>query len=109
MLAAAKAKKDELAKSWGSLSEGLPKMLEAVQSRVDVLSKSKKLPKNITADQFAEVKSGLAESKQLWDKAQESYKAGNLADAISAAKTVKDKTVKAMGTLGLPVPEAAKS
>jgi len=37
---AAKAKKEELTKSWTDLSGGVPKMVEAVQSRVDILSKS---------------------------------------------------------------------
>jgi type I site-specific restriction endonuclease len=50
VVAAAKAKKDEvvdkvdLTKQWKDLSKGLPKMISALQSRVDILSKSKKLP-----------------------------------------------------------------
>ena len=41
------AKKVELAKSWESLSGGLPKVVEAIKSRVDILSQSKKLPANL--------------------------------------------------------------
>ena len=106
---AAKAKKEELTKSWTDLSGGLPKMVEAIQSRVDILSKSKKLPGNLTAEKFAEVKSGLASAKEEWAKALESFKAGNLAEAVSVANSVKRKAVKAMESLGLPLPTGPKS
>jgi hypothetical protein len=106
---AAKAKKEELTQTWTGLSQGLPKMVEAIQSRVDILSKSKKLPANLTAERFAEAKSGLAAAKEEWAKALESFKAGNVADAVSVANSVKEKAVRAMEALGLPVPAGAKS
>jgi hypothetical protein len=109
VVAAAKAKKDELIQKWTDLSQGLPKMVEAVQSRVDILSQAKKLPADMTAEKLAEVKSGLAAVKEDWAKAQESFKSGNMADAISVATTVKEKAVKAMEALGMTVPQAAKS
>ena len=115
VVAAAKAKKDavidkvDLTKQWKDLSQGLPKMVSALQSRVDILSKSKKLPGDLTTEKFAEVKSELASAKEDWAKAQESFKSGNLPDAISSAKAVKEKAVKAMETLGMKVPAAAKS
>ncbi len=115
VVAAAKAKKDavidkaDLTKQWKDLSQGLPKMMSALQSRVDILSKSKKLPGDLTAEKFAEVKTELASAKEDWTKAQESFKSGNIPDAISSAKAVKEKAVKAMETLGMKVPAAAKS
>jgi hypothetical protein len=63
----------------------------------------------MTAEKLAEVKSGLAAVKEDWAKAQESFKSGNMADAISVATTVKEKAVKAMEALGMTVPQAAKS
>ena len=76
-------------------------MVAAVQSRVDMLSKSKKLPANLTAEKFDGAKSGLAAAKEEWTKALESFKAGNLAEAVSSAKSVKDKAVAAMEALGM--------
>lgn len=105
---AAKAKLAELTQKWTELSEGLPKMVEALQSRVDILSKSRKLPKTLTKEQFAEAKDGLAAATEEWNKAQESFKAGNLEEAISVATSVKDKASKAMEALGMTAPEAAK-
>jgi hypothetical protein len=105
---AAKAKLAELTKKWTEMSEGLPKMIEAVQSRVDILSKSKKLPKTLTADKFAEAKAGLSSAKEDWTKAQESFTAGKVEEAVSAATAIKEKATKAMDALGMQLPEAAK-
>ena len=108
VLAAAKAKKDELTKKWTELGQELPKMVEALQSRVDILSKAKKLPANLTADKLADVKSFLASAKGEWAKAQESFKAGNFADSVGLAASLKEKAAKAMESLGMTVPAAAK-
>lgn len=107
VIEAAKAKKEELGKTWTELSGDLPKMVEAIQSRVDILSKSKKLPANLTTEKFEEVKTGLAAAKEEWTKALDGFKAGNIAEAVATATSVKEKAVKAMEALGLPLPSAA--
>lgn len=107
--AAAMAKKDELTKNWTEMSEGLPKMLDAVKSRVDILSQAKKLPANVPADKFEAAKTALAAATGDWTKAQDAFKAGSFADAIAAVKTVKENAVKALEALGMPVPGGAKS
>ena len=107
--AAAAAKQAALTKSWEEMSAGLPKMVEAVKSRVDILSKSKKLPANVTKEQFEAAKAGLAEATKGWDDATAAFKGGNVADAVAKADAVKKKTVEALQALGMPVPPAAKS
>ena len=84
-------------------------MVEAIQGKVDSLSKLKKLPKNITTEKLAEAKSGLEAVKADLAKAQESFKSGNIAEAVAAAAAVKEKAVKAMESLGISAPEPAKS
>lgn len=106
---AAAAKKAEITKSWEEMSAGLPKMVEAVKSRIDILSKSKKLPANVTKEQFESAKAGLAEATKGWDDATAAFKGGNVADAMTKADAVKKKTVEALQALGMPVPPAAKS
>ncbi len=107
--AAATAKQAALTKSWEEMSAGLPKMVEAVKSRVDILSKSKKLPANVTKEQFEAAKAGLAEATKGWDDATAAFKGGSVADAVAKADAVKKKTVEALQALGMPVPPAAKS
>jgi hypothetical protein len=107
--AAAAAKKAELSKSWEEMSAGLPKMIDAVKSRVDILSKSKKLPANVTKEKFETAKADLAAATQGWTDAMAAYSGSNVADAVAKANTVKQKTVEALEALGMPVPPAAKS
>ena len=98
----------ELTAKWTALSAGVPEMVDALQSRVDILAQSKKLPASITAEKFAEVKSVLAAVKDDWNKAQESFKAGKVNDAVAVGTAAKDKVVKAMEALGMTVPAAMK-
>ena len=107
--AAAAAKQAALTKSWEEMSAGLPKMMEAVKSRVDILSKSKKLPANVTKEQFETAKAGLGEATKGWDDATAAFKGGNVADAVAKADAVKKRTTEALQALGMPVPPAAKS
>jgi len=109
LVAAAAAKKAELTKAWGEQSAGLPSMIAAIQSRVDVLSKSKKLPANLDKGKLEGAKSGLAEITKVWDEASNAFKEGSLADAMAKAKTVKEKAAEIMTTLDMKVPEASKS
>jgi hypothetical protein len=108
LAAAAAAKKDELTKSWEGLSGGMPQMLDAIKSRVDILSKSKKLPANLDKEKFEGAKSGLAEVTAMWDEANKSFKEGNIADAHAKATTVKEKASEIMTTLGMQLPQAAQ-
>lgn len=108
LAAAAAAKKTELTKAWDEVSGGLPKMVEAIKSRVDILSKSKKLPASLDKAKFDGVKAGLAEATQMWEEAQKAFSGGNLSDAVSKAKALKDKAVEMMTTLGMKIPEGAK-
>ena len=105
--AAAAAKKAELTKSWEEMSAGLPKMLDAVKSRLDILSKSKKLPAGLDKAKLEGAKSGYEAAVKMWDDAKAAFAGGSIADALAKANTVKDKTVEVMTTLGMQVPAAA--
>jgi hypothetical protein len=99
---AAAAKKDEIVKAlgneWRSLAGSVPQSLGAVQTRIDALSKTKHVPKDID---LGAAKSGLADATSAWDKAQEAFKAGNPADAVTAAKDAQGKVASAAAALKL--------
>ncbi len=105
--AAVAAKKDELTKSWQDMSGGLPGMMDDIQKKVSVLSKSRKLPAGLDKDKFESAKASLATVTQTWTEALDAFKNGNLMDAVNKAKEVKDKAAEIMNTLGMKVPEAA--
>jgi hypothetical protein len=99
---AAAAKKDEMVKAlgneWRSLAASVPQSLGAVQTRIDALSKTKHVPKDID---LGAAKSGLADATSAWDKAQEAFKGGNPADAVTAAKDAQGKVASAAAALKL--------
>ncbi len=100
VMAKAKAKKDELTKSWTEMSESVPKTLAAIQGQVDNLSKVKKLPKGLDAGKLAAAKEGLASATADWNAAQESAKAGDLTGALAKATAVKNKAGEITAILG---------
>jgi hypothetical protein len=95
-------KKDEMVKvmgtEWRSLAASVPQSLTAVQTRVDALSKTKRVPKDVD---LGAAKSGLADATAAWGKAQDAFKAGNLEDAVSAAKDAQSKLAAAASALKL--------
>jgi hypothetical protein len=109
LASAAAKKKAELTKSWEDMSAGMPKVVEAIKSRVDILSQSKKLPAGMNAETLAQAKAGLSEITQQWNAATEASKGGNLTDALAKASSVKVKAAEVLTLLKMPVPEALKS
>ena len=101
--------KAELAKSWEEMSGGLPKVVDAIKSRVDILSQAKKLPAGLDKATVDGAKSGLETINKTWTEAQEAFKGGNVADAVAKAKTVKTMAADIMTKLGMAVPDALKS
>jgi hypothetical protein len=101
--------KAELAKGWEEMSAGLPKVLEAIKSRVDILSQAKKLPAGLDKAAVDGVKSGVETASKTWAEAQEAFKAGNVADAVAKAKTVKTMAADMLTKLQMTVPDALKS
>jgi hypothetical protein len=106
---AAAAKKDEnlkvLGNEWRSLAASVPQSVTAVQTRVDALSKTKHVPKDID---LTAAKSGLADATSAWEKAQSAFKSGNAEDAVTAAKDAKSKLESAAAALKLNLPQTGQ-
>ena len=105
---AAAAKKDEILKAlgneWRSLAASIPQSLTAVQSRIDELSKGKRVPKDID---LTAAKSGLTEATSAWEKAQTAFKSGDASDAVPLARDAKSKLDTAAASLKLNLSQAA--
>jgi hypothetical protein len=106
--AMASAKKAEMAKAWADMSGGVPQMVGAIRSRVDILSQSKKLPAGLDQSTVQAAKTGLSSVNQTWTEASEAYKAGNLSDAIGKATDAKKQAAEIMTALNMQVPTAAR-
>jgi hypothetical protein len=99
--AAKAAALEALNAEWTALSGALPAQVAAIESRVTILSKSKKLPAGLDQATFDSVKTGLADAKSLWDQATAAQASGNVEAAVTAARQVKEKADVAMAALGM--------
>jgi hypothetical protein len=85
---------------WEALSEEVPKVVEAIQIRVDTLSGSK-LPKEVNKEAFEAAKAGLESMKATWAEATAAYSAGNAMEAADKARLVQAKGEEVKGQLGM--------
>jgi hypothetical protein len=94
LASAAAAKKAQVMKGlneqWTALAGALAGEADAIQSRIDYLGKPahKKLAGGVDLDA---AKLGLSDANALWSKAQASFAAGTLSDAVATANVVKTK------------------
>jgi|SRR5277367_4123319 len=108
---AAAAKKDEVLKAlndqWTALAATVPGYAVAIENRMEFLNKpaNKKVASGID---LAGAKATGSEASQLWSKAKAAFAAGNMDEAVSAAKEVKSKLESIAATLkvALPAPSA---
>ena len=98
---AAAAKKAELTKSWDDINAGIPQMMDAIKSRLDILAKAKKLPAGLDKDKLAALNSGYDEAMKQFQAAKDAASAGDLNKAIEAGNAIKQKGMEIATTLGL--------
>jgi hypothetical protein len=87
--------------TWGPLSTDVPNMVAAIQSRVDVLSKSHHLPKGVSKDGLAAAKSGLVSLKTMWSDAASAAAAGDFTAAVAKAQALRAQATDIMKSLGM--------
>lgn len=91
---AIEAKKAELPKTWTALAAEMPKLIAATKASV---AKAKGVDKAV----LDEAKAGVDGMPATWAKAEESFKAGNLAEAVGRATELKDRAIKILADCGV--------
>lgn len=86
---------------WSTLSADVPNMVSAIQSRLDVLAKSKRLPKGLTQASYDSAKAGFDTMKSTWDAATAAATAGDPLDAVAKAREVQAKGNEVLALLGM--------
>jgi len=86
---------------WESLSSEVPKMVEAIESRVDTLSESRKLPAEVNKESFEAAKVALESMKTTWAEASAAFDAGNATEAADKGRLVQAKAAEVAGQLGI--------
>lgn len=88
---------------WEELKVEVPQMVDAIQSRVDLLSASRKLPVEVKKESFEAAKTELASMKSAWAEATAAFTAGNATEAADKARMVKAKAEEVRERLAMPV------
>jgi hypothetical protein len=79
---------------WEGLNAEVPKMVDAIQARVDELSKKKHLPFGVSKDEFEGAKAGLESIKTAWADAKSEFSKGDAVEATTKAKTAKGMAIE---------------
>jgi ActR/RegA family two-component response regulator len=94
----------EAQSEWTDLSAKMPQMVEAIQSRVDTLTKSRKLPKDLDKATFDTVKTDFETLKTEWTEASSQFASGAAAEAVRKARSAKAKGEEILTKLGMTTP-----
>lgn len=100
-IASGKEQFDAATTEWVAMSADVPQMVAAIQSRVDTLSSSKRLPKNVSKEAFDSAKSGLETMKATWAEASAAFTDGKPTEAAEKARAVKAKGAEVLAALGM--------
>src|SRR4029077_10162480 len=87
--------------AWGAASTEVPKMVEAMQKKVDTLTKTHHLPKGVTKEGLASAKSSLEVVKSTWSDASNAAGAGEFTSAMTKVQEIKDRSAEIMKSLGM--------
>jgi len=95
------------AQEWTGLAASVPQMVTALQSRVDILAKSKRYPKGLDAKSFGTLQSDFENMKSDWAAAMNASTNGNPIDAVAGAKSAKATGERLLQQLGMGAAPAA--
>jgi hypothetical protein len=101
-VAAAAARKTELAKAWGEAARDVPNLLYAVEDRLDILADAKKLPAGLDKDGVAWARAELASIQSTWPKVAAEADKGDLAAATAKARDLGRRAREVLSRIGLP-------
>lgn len=93
--------KADITEEINTLNAAMPRNLAAVKTKIDQLSRSRRLPRGLSAETFDSVKTIHAEGVEEWPRIMTAFNAGNLSDAITRATALKLKVSRAMEAVGL--------
>lgn len=98
---AAADKKAQLGTAWSEFEGGIPKMMEGLKSRLDILSQAKKLPAGIDKAKLDGLRATYDEAAATFAKAKESAASGDFLQATQTGAAIKSKLMEIATALGL--------
>jgi hypothetical protein len=74
---------------WDAIAASVPQLVGDLQNRMDAFARSRKLPKNFSAEDFSLAKAHLEEIKKVWTEANTEFAAGKVTDAVRKGRMLK--------------------
>jgi hypothetical protein len=100
-VAAATARKEELARAWTEASHDVENLVYAVEDRLEALSEAKKLPKGLDPAALVWARETLAAVESSRAKAQEQFQGGDANGAIARAQDAKAQAREVLQRIGM--------
>lgn len=88
---------------WSELTASVPPMVDALQKRVDTLTKTRKLPKDMDQAAFDAARNGFEQLKTSWTEASADFAGGKAAEALRKARAAKARGQELLDQLGAKV------
>jgi hypothetical protein len=85
---------------WTDLSARVPDMVTKLQAKVDSMTRSRKLPKDMDKAAFETAKTDFETLKSSWAEAGAEFNSGMVADAVRRARAAKAKGEELMQKFG---------
>ncbi len=103
------ARRTELRAEMDTLTVVVPKNLTAIQTELDRVARTHKLPGGLDRKGLEDVRQINDSAAMLWREVQSEFQAGKLADAMAKAHDLKARVSQALLSLGLVADERAWS
>jgi hypothetical protein len=106
VIAHARARRDEMAAQWVSLSAEMPGLIASLMTQIDGYRKSRKAPKGIDARRVREAREQVGAATDAWNAAIEAHRSGNVPGALTRGREAKERLEKAGTLVGLKAAKA---
>lgn len=103
------ARKAALTAMMDTLSVAIPRNLAAMNAKLDSIARSKRLPRGLDEQELQEAKDTHAAVSAEWPEVLSSFRAGDMANAMSRAQGLKTRVSHSLLALGLVADERAWS
>jgi hypothetical protein len=94
-------KRAQTKQQWRTLSADVPKMVAAIQSRIEELSKLRRLPKGVSKASSESAKTNFESLKSTWNEAITAVANEDYAGGVAKGQAAKDKATEIMHELDM--------
>ena len=100
-------KRNALKQDLDTLAVYMPKNLEAIKEKIDQADRTRRPPRGMTPEKYAEVKEIYASASRDWPSVDSTVRAGDVGAAFAKAIQIRNRVSEALLALGLAADQRA--